>query len=160
MIRKLICGWPHQRLWKSKSSSSTGNHRRSFATLFETETKNWRRLIVFWCYFVFIFSQPNTQPTKYHYYPHHQQPYFLPECAIQQVSSFVTLKFCHLKLWNSTSRSRFATLCMSASTTLNRCACARRGKISWLLAPWPLRVLDTTLSWTSSSLHEQLMQFY
>lgn len=29
--------------------------------------------------------QPSVQPTKYHYYPHNQQPYFLPECAIQQV---------------------------------------------------------------------------
>lgn len=30
--------------------------------------------------------QPSVQPTKYHYYPHNQHPYFLPECAIQQVS--------------------------------------------------------------------------
>ena len=32
-----------------------------------------------------IYLQPSVQPTKYHYYPHNQQPYFLPECAIQQV---------------------------------------------------------------------------
>lgn len=26
------------------------------------------------------------KPTKYHYYPHNQHIYLLPECAIQQVS--------------------------------------------------------------------------
>jgi hypothetical protein len=25
------------------------------------------------------------QPTRYHYYPHNQHVYLLPECAIQQV---------------------------------------------------------------------------
>ena len=32
-----------------------------------------------------IHFQPPTPPTKYHYYPHNQHPYFLPECAVQQV---------------------------------------------------------------------------
>lgn len=27
------------------------------------------------------------KPTKYHYYPHNQHIYLLPECAIQQVSN-------------------------------------------------------------------------
>jgi hypothetical protein len=28
-----------------------------------------------------------TKPTRYHYYPHNQHIYLLPECAIQQVHS-------------------------------------------------------------------------
>lgn len=28
-----------------------------------------------------------TKPTKYHYYPHNQHIYLLPECAVQQVTN-------------------------------------------------------------------------
>lgn len=37
-------------------------------------------------------AKPSVQPTKYHYYPHNQQPYFLPECAIQQVCNAVYVR--------------------------------------------------------------------
>lgn len=33
------------------------------------------------------------KPTKYHYYPHNQHIYLLPECAIQQVSFSTTYNF-------------------------------------------------------------------
>ncbi|KAL7046173.1 hypothetical protein ACKWTF_002501 [Chironomus riparius] len=33
--------------------------------------------------------KPITPPTKYHYYPHNQHPYILPECAVQQVCNAV-----------------------------------------------------------------------
>ncbi|KAG5679328.1 hypothetical protein PVAND_008900 [Polypedilum vanderplanki] len=36
--------------------------------------------------------KPTTAPTKYHYYPHNQHPYFLPECAIQQVCNAVYVR--------------------------------------------------------------------
>lgn len=39
-------------------------------------------------FFFVFFPQPSVQPTKYHYYPHNQHPYFLPECAIQQVRNY------------------------------------------------------------------------
>ncbi len=32
--------------------------------------------------------RPVIKPTKYHYYPHNQHLYLLPECATQQVTSF------------------------------------------------------------------------
>ena len=31
-------------------------------------------------------KRPLIKPTKYHYYPHNQHLYLLPECATQQVS--------------------------------------------------------------------------
>lgn len=33
-------------------------------------------------------KKPVAKPTKYHYYPHNQHLYLLPECATQQVSHF------------------------------------------------------------------------
>jgi hypothetical protein len=33
-------------------------------------------------------KKPVAKPTKYHYYPHNQHLYLLPECATQQVSFF------------------------------------------------------------------------
>ncbi|PSN42692.1 hypothetical protein C0J52_06940 [Blattella germanica] len=33
-----------------------------------------------------------TKPTKYHYYPHNQHIYLLPECAIQQVCNAVYVR--------------------------------------------------------------------
>lgn len=39
-------------------------------------------------FFIFFQKEPPgaAKPTKYHYYPHNQHIYLLPECAIQQVS--------------------------------------------------------------------------
>lgn len=34
----------------------------------------------------------NGKPTKYHYYPHNQHIYLLPECAIQQVCNAVYVR--------------------------------------------------------------------
>ncbi|KFB35534.1 hypothetical protein LOC100573121 [Anopheles sinensis] len=40
-----------------------------------------------------IFSEKTgLAPTKYHYYPHNQHIYFLPECAIQQVCNAVYVR--------------------------------------------------------------------
>jgi hypothetical protein len=37
-------------------------------------------------------KKPIAKPTKYHYYPHNQHLYLLPECATQQVNiSFLLL---------------------------------------------------------------------
>lgn len=33
-------------------------------------------------------KKPVAKPTKYHYYPHNQHLYLLPECATQQVNLF------------------------------------------------------------------------
>lgn len=37
--------------------------------------------------FIFYLQPQSVKPTKYHFYPHNQHIYVLPECAIQQVSS-------------------------------------------------------------------------
>ncbi|CAO1363221.1 unnamed protein product [Diamesa serratosioi] len=37
-------------------------------------------------------NSSKVKPTKYHYYPHNQHPYFLPECAIQQVCNAVYVR--------------------------------------------------------------------
>ncbi|ENN77532.1 hypothetical protein D910_12145 [Dendroctonus ponderosae] len=38
-------------------------------------------------------SDASATPTKYHYYPHNQHIYLLPECAIQQVCTAVYVRF-------------------------------------------------------------------
>lgn len=35
---------------------------------------------------------PSVKPTKYHFYPHNQHIYLLPECAIQQVNNVMRMK--------------------------------------------------------------------
>lgn len=37
------------------------------------------------------FQTPSVKPTKYHFYPHNQHIYLLPECAIQQVRDPIQL---------------------------------------------------------------------
>ncbi|EEB16299.1 hypothetical protein Phum_PHUM417570 [Pediculus humanus corporis] len=37
-------------------------------------------------------SEVTPKPTKYHYYPHNQHIYLLPECAIQQVCNAVYVR--------------------------------------------------------------------
>ena len=80
------------------------------------------------CFSFSILWQPNTQPTKYHYYPHHQQPYFLPECAIQQVSKNLELSSHGTSIDPMNFNFRSAMLSMFGLIIRNLCACVHRGK--------------------------------
>lgn len=65
---------------------------RWFLTVFWRHSRRPKRLSTFSMTLHIFFSlQPSVQPTKYHYYPHNQQPYFLPECAIQQVRNDIKI---------------------------------------------------------------------
>lgn len=53
-------------------------------------------------------KRPLIKPTKYHYYPHNQHLYLLPECATQQVHfrnpkfrCFISMSSVEKKTWKS-----------------------------------------------------------
>lgn len=52
-------------------------------------------------FFLLHFQTPSVKPTKYHFYPHNQHIYLLPECAIQQVIIiYAPFRLGHIRFFN------------------------------------------------------------
>ncbi|KAL9697150.1 hypothetical protein quinque_000591 [Culex quinquefasciatus] len=78
-------------------------------------------------------------PTKYHYYPHNQHIYFLPECAIQQVCNAVYVRLnytqplcaCPPRPCTVGKKEPCGEVCPSGSVTSSRHAAHLSGS-AWL----------------------------